>query len=38
MSKEELIEKAKAGRVEFGGNGEVSQIWGGWEYLPYYAF
>lgn len=37
MCKEELIEKAKASRVEFGGNVEVSQIWDGFEYLPYYA-
>lgn len=37
MSKEELIEKAKNGRVDFVGNVEVSQIWTGSDYLPYYA-
>ena len=37
MCKEELIEKAKVSRVEFGSNVEVSQIWDGFEYLPYYA-
>ena len=37
MSKEELIEKAKAGRVEFCSNVKVSSIWDGFEDLPYYA-
>ena len=37
MSKEELIEKANAGRVEFVGRVETSKIWTGMDYLPYYA-
>lgn len=37
MSKKELIAKAKAGKVEFLGNVEVSQIWIGWDHLHYYA-
>jgi hypothetical protein len=37
MSKQELIEKAMNGRVEFIGNVEVTQIWTGYDYLPYYA-
>jgi hypothetical protein len=37
MSKEELIEKAKAGRVEFNGNVDVSAVWNGDDWTPYYA-
>lgn len=37
MSKEELIEKAKAGRVEFNGNVQVSANWDGNDWQPYYA-
>ena len=37
MSKEELIAKAKNGRVEFGGNVEVSATWDGNDWCPYYA-
>lgn len=37
MSKEELIEKAKAGRVDFNGNVQVSADWDGNGWQPYYA-
>lgn len=37
MNKEELVEKAKNGRVDFNGNVEVSQIWDGNRWEPYYA-
>ena len=37
MVKEELIEKAKAGRVDFGGNVEVCGIWNGYGWSPCYA-
>ena len=37
MSKEEFIEKAKAGRVDFNGNVQVSANWDGYDWQPYYA-
>lgn len=37
MSKEELIAKAKNGRVEFGGNVEVNATWDGNGWCPCYA-
>jgi hypothetical protein len=37
MSKEELIAKAQNEQVNFWGNVEVSKIWTGEDYLPYYA-
>lgn len=37
MSKEELIEKAKAGRVVFNGNVQVSSVWDENGWLLYYA-
>lgn len=37
MSKEELIAKAKAGRVDFNGNVEVSCTWDGEDWVSYYA-
>ena len=37
MSKEELIEKAKAGRVEFGGNVAIDGNWTGDGFEPTYA-
>ena len=38
MSKKELIEKAKAGRVDFNGNVAVDSIWNGTEMVFYFVF